>query len=151
MINPNRKNDIIYLIKYLQKLIDADLDKRLEFYDLTGQQGRILFFIHKKTEFDQVEVHQNDIENEYHLSKSTVSGLVKRMEKKGIITIEKQHPYAILKVTDKAKEILCHLRKHRDEAEEQLLKSINNKELLLKELRTMIENMEGGNEDVEKD
>lgn len=151
MVNPERTTDIIYLIKYLEKLIDADLDNRLELYGLTGQQGRVLFYIHRKTENEHLEIHQNDIENEYHLSKSTVSGLVKRMEKKGIISIEKQHPYAILRTTDKAKDILCHLRKHRDEAVNQLLKGIDNKDELLKKLLTMINNMEGGNNDVEKD
>lgn len=150
MKNDERNHDILFLIKRLNKLIDQDLDARLATYGLTGQQGRVLFFINRKVNIEHVEVHQNDIENEYHLSKSTVSGLVKRMEKKGIITIEKQHPYAILKPTEKAKDILCHLRTNKDKAVNTLLKDIDEKhtkETLLK----MIENMEGGSKDVEKD
>ena len=144
MKNFNRKEDFFYLIKYLQKLVDQDLDARLALYDLTGQQGRILFFIMRKTERDHMEVHQNDIENEYHLSKSTVSGLVKRMEKKGVISIEKQHPYAILKPTDKARDILSHLDKHREEAIAQFLKGVDekDKEVTLKTLQKFIQNME---------
>ena len=144
MKNFDRKEDFFYLIKYLQKLVDQDLDARLALYDLTGQQGRILFFIMRKTERDHMEVHQNDIENEYHLSKSTVSGLVKRMEKKGVISIEKQHPYAILKPTDKARDILSHLDKHREEAIAQFLKGVdeNDKEVTLKTLQKFIQNME---------
>ena len=144
MKNFNRKEDFFYLIKYLQKLVDQDLDARLALYDLTGQQGRILFFIMRKTERNHMEVHQNDIENEYHLSKSTVSGLVKRMEKKGVISIEKQHPYAILKPTDKARDILSHLDKHREEAIAQFLKGVDekDKEVTLKTLQKFIQNME---------
>ena len=73
-----------------------------------------------------------------------------RMEKKEIITIEKQHPYAILKPTQKAKDILCHLRTHKDEAVETLLKGIDANQTI-ETLLKMINNMEGGNEDVEKD
>ena len=150
MKNETKKDDILFLIKRLNKLIDQDLDARLASYGLTGQQGRILFFINRKCCLENQEVHQNDIENEYHLSKSTVSGLVKRMEKKEIITIEKQHPYAILKPTQKAKDILCHLRTHKDEAVETLLKGIDANQTI-ETLLKMINNMEGGNEDVEKD
>ena len=110
MINELKKNDIIYLTIYLKKVIDKDFAKRLSEYDLTVQQGRIMFFVARRE-----QVHQNDIENEFHLSKSTVSGLVRRMQKKGIINIEKQHPYAIITVSDKAKDIMCHLQKTRDE------------------------------------
>ena len=109
-MNQSRKDDIIFLIKYLGKLLDKDLDARLSEYDLTGQQGRMLFYIAKRTNIDKEEVHQNDIEQEYHLSKSTVSGIVKRMEKKGIISIEKQHPYAVLKPTEEGECIIHKLR-----------------------------------------
>ena len=151
MENKTKKHDILFLIRRLNKLIDQDLDARLATYGLTGQQGRIIFFINRRSEIDHQEVHQNDIENEYHLSKSTVSGLVKRMEKKEIITIEKQHPYAILKPTDKAKEILCHLRTHKDETIERLLSGIDDTDKTFEQLLLMIENMEGGNKNVEKD
>ena len=146
-MNQSRQDDIIFLIKYLGKLLDKDLDARLSEYDLTGQQGRILFYIAKRTNLDKEEVHQNDIENEYHLSKSTVSGIVKRMEKKGVISIEKQHPYAVLKPTEKGECIIHRLKEHKNEAVEKLNKDLNEKERdsLLKELNKLIKNMEGGN------
>ncbi len=151
MKNVNQKENFFYLIKYLQKLIEQDLDSRLALYDLTGQQGRVLFFIIRKTEQDKMEVHQNDIENEFHLSKSTVSGLVKRMEKKDIISIEKQHPYAILKPTDKARDILCHLDHHREDAIKQLLSGVDekDKEITLKTINKFIDNMEREEKDEE--
>ena len=145
MMNENRKTEIIYLLKYLTKLIDSDFDKRLSEYGLTGQQGRILFFIHRRTKKDGCEIHQTDIENEFHLSKSTVSGLVKRMEKKEIIQIEKQHPYAIIKPARKGEEIIDQLISKKDEAVQKLIKDINQeeKEEILNLLIKMINNMEG--------
>lgn len=147
MLNPNKKNEILYLLRYLHKVIDKDFDNRLAEYDLTGQQGRLLFFIACKTNYENMEVHQNDIENEYHLSKSTVSGLVKRLEKKGVITIEKQHPYAILRPSDIGNEIIDHLRNKRKESIDTLLNGFSDeeKENLIEYVNRLIENMEGGN------
>jgi len=146
MLKENRKTDILYLINYLHKLIDQDLDKRLSEHGLTSQQGRILFFVHRKSCLESLEVHQNDIENEYHLSKSTVSGLVKRMEKKNLITIEKQHPYAIIRPAEKGLDIIRHLRKHKDEAIRNLTKGFDQKDknTIIQTLIKLIENMEGG-------
>ena len=146
-MNQSRRNDIIFLVKYLGKLIDKDFDARLSEYDLTGQQGRILFYINKKTNCDKQEVHQNDIENEYHLSKSTVSGIVKRMEKKGIISIEKQHPYAVLKPTEEGERIIHNLHERRTDSVNRLINGLSKEEQddLCIELNKLIENMEGGN------
>ena len=147
-MNQSRRNDIIFLIKYLSKLLDKDLDARLSEFDLTGQQGRILFYIAKRTHIDNIEVHQNDIENEFHLSKSTVSGIVKRMEKKGVISIEKQHPYAVLKPTEEGECIIHRLKERRTEAVDKLVTGLDKEkqEILIEELNKLIENMEGGNE-----
>ena len=147
MLNEKRKEDIIFLLKYLNKLLDCDLDKRLAEHDLTGQQGRILFYINREVNCLGKEVHQNDIEREYHLSKSTVSGIVKRLEKKDIITIEKQPPYAILKPTQKGRDIICHVHMHRDETIAELTKDMSDedKKAAIKLLNKMITNMEGGN------
>ena len=148
MLPEDKQTNLMYLIRYLQKLIDADLDKRLLEHGLTGQQGRVLFFINRKTMIEKEEIHQNDIESEMHLSKSTVSGIVKRMENKGIISIEKQHPFAILKPTQKGLDIICHLSKHRLEALDILLKDVSKKDevQLLKTLVKLINNMEGEKE-----
>ena len=146
MINQKNTDNLLYLIKYLSKILDTDLDSRLAEYGLTGQQGRILFYINKETNCLNRDVHQFDIEKEFHLSKSTVSGLVKRMEKKGVISIEKKHPYANIKIEEAGKNIICHLRMHRDEAIAQLSKDLTKeeKEQIITLLNKMILNMEGG-------
>ena len=146
-MNQSRKNDIIFLVKYLNKLLDKDLDARLSEFDLTGQQGRILFYVARRTNCENIEVHQNDIEKEYHLSKSTVSGLVKRMEKKGVISIEKQHPYAVLKPTEEGERIIHQLIDRKTETIDKLMNGLNKEQQdsLCIELTKLIENMEGGN------
>ena len=143
MLNESKKDNIIYLTIYLRKLIDKDFDNRLSEYGLTGQQGRILFFIFHS----EKEIHQNDIENEFHLSKSTVSGLVKRMEKKGVININKQARFAVLTVSDQGKDIIEHLKASRQDAINTLTKGLDNKqkEEICSYLVKMIKNMEGGN------
>ena len=70
---------------------------------------------------------------------------MKRLEKKNIITIEKQPPYAILKPTQKGRDIICHVHMHRDETIAQLSKDMNDedKAIVIKLLNKMIINMEG--------
>ena len=145
MLIEDRKNDIIYLLKYLNQLINKHFDKRLAEYGLTGQQGRILFFIANKTK-ENIEVHQNDIESEFHLSKSTVSGLVKRMEKKGIISTTKKKNYVILKPTDSGLSIICHIRERKNESLSLLTDGLGKEEYdkLCNKIIKLIENMEGG-------
>lgn len=144
MLNEDKKDNLFYLIRYLKKLIDKDFDARLSEHGLTGQQGRILFFIYHHDK----EVHQNDIENEFHLSKSTVSGLVKRMEKKGFIDIKKQHPYAVISVSNLGHDVINHLATKRIDAIEQLTSGLNeeDKQKVCEYLVKLIKNMEGGNE-----
>ena len=148
MLNEQKKDNIIYLVMYLHKLIDRDFDNKASNLGITGQQGRILFFIHICTKHKGIDVHQNDIENEFHLSKSTVSGLVKRMEKKGVISIEKQHTYANLRITEKGEEIICHLHQSRKDTIDQLTNGLdeNDKKIACEYLVKLIKNMEGGTE-----
>lgn len=144
MCNDSRKNDIPYLTRYLFKLIGKDFDKRLEEVGLTGQQGRILFFIVNKYK-DNIEIHQNDIELEFSLSKSTVSGIVKRLEKKELITVTKQPPYAILKPSNKGLELVQHLIDSKKENLKRLTDGFDEKEQkqFCEYLLKAINNMEG--------
>ena len=69
------------------------------------------------------------------------------MEKKEIITTSKQHPYAVIKVSDKGKDIIEHLKEQRKEALNQLLQglSLEEKDQICNYLVKLITNMEGGN------
>ena len=105
MKNKGPELDIIYYIKVLNKLMTADFTKRLNEHGLTCQQGRVLFYINHRVK-DGFEVHQNDLEERFNLSKSTVSGLVKRMEKNELIIKINNHKYCSLLPSEKGKAIV---------------------------------------------
>ena len=147
------EDDIIILIKLVNKELKADFDQRLNEYGLTSQQGRLLFFINGKVNFDNDEVHQNDIEKKFHLSKSTVSGLVTRLIKTGYIEKEIKPPYCNLKPTEKGEAIVDEIIKKRKCTLNKLLKGFNKeeKDYVMTILKKLLFNMKGENENVAKD
>lgn len=88
------REDVFFLIKHLSKCLELSLDKEAASLDLTPQQGRLLRFLIIKQNRNE-KVRQIDIEERFQLSKSTVSGLVKRMQCKKLIykKIEKHNIY----------------------------------------------------------
>lgn len=145
--------DIIYYIKSLNRLLTKDFDKRLSEFNLTSQQGRILFYIFRNN-LNNKEVHQVDIEKQFHLSKSTVSGLVKRMEKNGLINRIQSHPYYSLTLTDKSRGILDNIHNNRIKIVEKISQGFSEEQSkqITNALEIMVKNMEKEEiEDVEKD
>ena len=59
------------------------LDQITRDYEITGVQSRVLHFVceHSRTG----PVYQKDIENEFHIRRSTATGILKLMEKNGMI------------------------------------------------------------------
>ena len=143
MKNKGPELDIIYYIKVLNKLMTADFDKRLNEHGLTCQQGRVLFYINHRVK-EGYEIHQNDLEQRFNLSKSTVSGLVKRMEKNGLIIKNNNPPYRSLLPSDKGKAIVDQVHGNRIKVLEKLMDGINKEKQqeMNKLLKQMIENME---------
>ena len=145
--------DIIYYIKSLNRLLTKDFDKRLSEFNLTSQQGRILFYIFRNNLINK-EVHQVDIEKQFHLSKSTVSGLVKRMEKNGLINRIQSHPYYSLTLTDKSRGIIDNIHNNRIKIVDKLSQGLTQEQQkeITNALEIMIKNMEKEEtENVEKD
>jgi len=117
------EQEIIHLCKILNTELRSGFDKKLQNYGLTGQQGRILFFINIREEMETI-THQNDIETHFGLSKSTVSGLVSRLENKGFIVKKPSLPYVELKVTEKGKDLIETFKKGRTMITKKLFKDI---------------------------
>ena len=124
-----RSKDILYLIRVLNKYLSQDFDNRLAEYGLTGHMGRILFFINGRTNIDHVDVIQSDIEKEFKLSKSTVSGMVSRLEKRELITKEKRKCSCVLKPTEKGVDIVKHIRSTRSKTLDVMFKGMNKEEI----------------------
>ncbi len=141
-----RPKDIIYSIRTLNKYLSQDFDNRLSEYGLTGHMGRILFFINGRTNIDNVEVIQADIEKEFQLSKSTVSGMVCRLEKRELIIKEKKSNCAILKPSEKGVEIIKHIKEQRVETLNALFKGFSEEEIksITERVNKILDNLKEG-------
>lgn len=143
----NCREDIIYLTKHLAKLLDADFDKRVSEIGLTAAQARCLFFINRKNRLEGLEVHQNDIEKEFCLAKSTVNGLISRLLKTGYIIKKNVHPYAVLEITQEGIDAIGKVKQGRIEVVNKLFTGYTEEErqITLEKLNKLIDNLEGGN------
>ena len=143
MTNSKENANIIFLTRELNKLITMDFDKRLDSFGLTSHQGHILFYLNRKTNIEGQEVHQKDIEEEFHLSKSTVSELLKRMEKKGLIIKIGTRPLYKLKPSDEGLKIIDEVRKGKEKTINRILNGIDEEERIriIENMKLMIENM----------
>lgn len=72
------------LIKCIDQCIKNELNKQLEVYGITLAQLQALFFIRRQREEDR-DVFQKDLEEHLYLTNPTVTGIVKRLEGKGLI------------------------------------------------------------------
>lgn len=123
----NKEDDILFLIKNLNKKLALDFNKRSEELGTTSAQARILLYIHHRNE-NKERVRQVDIEKTFNLSKSTVSGLIKRMEKNGIIKKEKEKSSIYLVPDERGYTILDSLAINRNRVIEKLLNGLNEEE-----------------------
>lgn len=75
------RNHYGHLLRILHWCADQSMSNALETMELTAAQGRIMGYLaHRKT-----PACSRDIEEEFHLSHPTVSGLLSRLEQKGFI------------------------------------------------------------------
>ena len=97
--------------------------------ELTGKNGWIIGYI---AENKDKEIFQKDIENYFVIRRSTVSGILKLMEKKGYIIREGVSYDARLKkltLTEKAWDYVSKTMEKVDEHEEKLRSGLSDEEL----------------------
>ena len=70
-----------YLLKVLSGCMKASMDNALASMDLTSAQGHIMGYLAQRSQ----PPCSRDIEETFHLSHPTVSGLLSRLEKKDFI------------------------------------------------------------------
>ncbi len=98
------------LIRILHWCTDQSMTAELEKMELTAAQGHIMGFLAHTKE----PPCPRDIENEFHLSHPTVSGLLSRLEQKDFIelrTDENDRRIKRIYILPKGRE--CHERMHR--------------------------------------
>lgn len=143
-MNPqiNEENDILLLVKLLNRELREDFNRNIEKYDLTVDQGRVLFYVCCQEEQGNV-VHQKDIQNRGHLSKSSVSEIVDRMVKKELLIKESEYPFVNIKPTTKGRDIVEHIHNTRYETIEKLFKGVdeNQRQRIIDDIKQLLMNM----------
>ncbi len=110
-----------------RKCRDTELSREIE--EVTGKSGWIIGYL---AENDDKDIFQRDIEERFSVRRSTVSSMLKLMEKKGLITRESVNFDARLKklvLTPKAREMHCRMLEQLTMTEKKLKRDISDEEL----------------------
>ena len=75
---------VIAVMGLIGKMQRARIDKKLEYLDLTGPQMDVLFYLINSQDRES-EVTAKELEQMFRVSNPTMSGILKRLEKKGFI------------------------------------------------------------------
>lgn len=119
-----------YMIKQINQLNQIRLNQMMAKFDLTATQTFTMIYLFKSYE-KKIQVKQKDIEREMDSSNPTVTGILNRLESKGLIERVECKNDARAKnicVTKKALELDIVLREMFSENEKQLVSSLNDEE-----------------------
>ena len=124
------RRHIGFLLKQANLLHQMQLNQTFKEFDLTASQTFSLIYLFEAKRA-QKEVNQKDIEREMDVSNPTVTGILNRLEHKGLIERVECPSDARVRnivVTEKALEIDKQLQIKFREAEEELIASLSEKE-----------------------
>ena len=119
---PNKK--IGFLIKQVFYLHEQHLNKQFSKFGLTASQTFTLIYMYP--------YYQKDIEKELDISNPTVTGILNRLEVKGLITrVPCRHDARAknIEVTEKALELDKQLRIVFQQSDEKLVESLSKEEI----------------------
>lgn len=133
------------MIRILHWCTDQSMTAELEKMELTAAQGHIMGFLSHR----QTPPCPRDIEEEFHLSHPTVSGILSRLEQKGFIELKTDpNDRRVRRIYILPKGEECHGRMHRviTGNEDRLVTGFTpeEKELFIQFMNRAIENMGGG-------
>ncbi len=135
-------------INIISNKIKWGFNQLAENYGVTGVQTRILLFIVEKSKVG--EIFQKDVEKDFNLSRSTVTGVLQLLEEKELIirTVSKEDArLKKIEVTDEGFRVQRKLKVALLEYEVNLVKGISEEKLkilveVLGSIEENIENME---------
>ena len=120
-----------YLIKQVFLMNQARLNTIFAEFDLTASQTFTLIYVFKDHERGE-QVHQKDIEDAMDISNPSVTGILNRLEHKGLIHRVASTKDARVKnivVSEQALELDKILREKFKENEEELVTALNDEEI----------------------
>ena len=131
VIKIKEKRSIGYEIKVIDNMISRQIIslKHKCPLHITPVQVRILSYINEQ---NQKEIYQKDLENIFNMRRSTVSGILKNMEKNNLIKRIDSPKDARIKqiiLTDYSKDISKHMKIKREEFDKKLEQNIKEKDL----------------------
>ena len=106
--------DILFLMRLANRQMRLYFNNAIDRYNLTSQQANLLIFLTRQNANGEV-VHQQDIEKWYRLSKSTISGMIDRLVKRGLVKRIIDGRYANIVPTEEAIRITKELRETLDQ------------------------------------
>lgn len=134
-----------FLIKQVFHMNQVRLNEMFAEFDLTGAQTFTLIYLFKAHEQGRV-INQRDIERDMDISNPTVTGILNRLELKGLI-MRKVNPMDArvknIEVTPEALELDKVLQKKFQENERQLVENLSEEEV--SSLSRMLEKILYGN------
>ncbi len=144
----SKKEELIPLFRVIDKEFKRDFERRLSKYDLTAQQGRLLFYINWNNK-EGNKVRQVDIEKNFQLTKSTVHGLINRMEKANLVIKIKEKNNQYIEISDDCKKILQDVFSQRMECLNKMTEGLSDEEIetLHSLLMKIYENRDKGGSD----
>ena len=133
------------LIKHIAHSMFKETNRELQQYNLTGVQAKVLIylFFHEK----DGDIFQKDIEKHLNLTNPTVTGIVKRLEQKNLISrysCKDDGRYKCHVLTDEGRKFAKYSIDYmRNEKENQILNgfSEDEKEFLIKLLKRILINL----------
>ena len=128
MEQPSKKEELIFLIRIIDKEFKKDFERRLSDYGLTAQQGRLLFYINWNI-MNGNQVRQVDIEKHFKLTKSTVHGLINRMEKANLVIKNKDKNNQFIEISEDCKKILKDVFDRRTECLDKMMNGVSDEEI----------------------
>lgn len=142
------KRSVGFEVKMLSNQIRRTIDKMVstpEYEGLTGIQNGVLGYIMDHEQ--EQEMFQRDIEQEFHIRRSTATVMLQGLEEKGFICRIPVKQDARLKkiiITEKAVAVQMKVRKTLNQFEEMLLEGVSDEEeeLLLNLLERLRNNLE---------
>ncbi|PXW90969.1 MarR family transcriptional regulator [Streptohalobacillus salinus] len=138
-------DDIILYIRFVHFALEREKKSLFETHNLTASQGDILLFL-GHAHHHQNALNQKNIEEHFHLTNPTVTGLLKRLEEKGFIERVKSETDArnkIIHLTDQSFNVLKKFFEHKQEMEKKLFRGMSEekKEVVLGYLKEILANL----------
>ena len=128
-------------LSVLSHIIRRRIDQAAEEYGLSGPQSRILHYI--AIESQKRDVFQRDVENVFHIRRSSVTSLVQQLEKNKLIervSVKRDARLKKLVLSKKGQEVQNEIGKKITDFEESLLNLLKeNKDSFIHQLNELIE------------